>query len=159
MAYNNGQSALVELVTSTTAYTALDGIGGLFFFSGLFRSGYSTSHLRSLTILDRANQKAAGQLLLFSSNPSGSTLTNDIQPTIVAADVTKVVARIPIAAADYVTIDQAGTDFAVAEISNLGRVIKDAVGTSGLYAYLQTTGTPTYAVANGLALRLGVEWL
>lgn len=159
MANNNGQSSMIEVVTSTTAYTANDGIGGLLQFGGIFRAGYCTSHLRSLTILDRANQKAAGQLVLFSANPSGSTLTNDIQPTIVAADVTKVICRIPVAGADYVTIDQAGTDFAVAEIFNIGRIIKDVVGATNLYAIFQTTGTPTYGVTNGLQIRLGVEWV
>lgn len=159
MANDKGQASYIEVVTSATAYTALDGIGGLLSFSGIFKSAYHSSHVRSLSILDRGNQKAACQLILFNGNPSGSTLTNDIQGTIVAADVTKVICRIPIAAADFVTIDQAGTDFAVAEIFNLGRVIKDVAGTTGLYAYLQTTGTPTYGVTNGLALRLGVEWL
>lgn len=159
MASNNGNSSVLEVVTSATAYTALDGIGGTLFFGGIFRASYCSSHLRNLTILDRGNQKAAGQLILFSGNPSGSTLTNDIQGTIVAADVTKVMARIPIAAGDYVTIDHAGTDFAVAEIPNLGRIIKDIAGMTGVYAYLQTTGTPTYGVTNGLQLRLGVEWV
>jgi hypothetical protein len=159
VANNNGQSSLVEVVTSTTAYTAQDTVGGLLTFGGCFRAGYCTSHLRSLTILDRANQKAAGQLVIFGGNPSGSTLTNDIQPTIVAADVSKVIARIPVAGADFVTIDQAGVDFAVAEIPNLGRILKDTQGGTTLWAIFQTTGTPTYAVVNGIAIRLGFEWV
>lgn len=137
---------------STTAYTAKDGIGGKQTLANAVRISGGVSILQSVMVIDKANQKAALTILLFDADPSGSTLTNDAEPNIAAADIGKIIRKIDIAAADYGTVDHAGTDFAVAEITALSKVVKAASGTS-LYALITTSGTPDYGADGDLILR------
>jgi hypothetical protein len=157
----NGEVVLVTPTTSTTAYAANDVVGGKLSLGGALRAAGSVSVLQALSIVDRGNQKAALTVLLFDDDPATSTLTNDAQATFTAADIGKVAHKIDIAGSDYVTVDHAGTDFAVAEISAISKLLKGAVLnlTSGLYAVVYTTGTPTYGVTNGLTFRFDFMYL
>lgn len=143
------------LVAPATPYTALDNIGGAIALAGAVRVSGGTSILQSIFVLDRANQKAAFTILLLDGNPNdgGTTLTDNAAITLAAADISKVKRRVDIAAADYVTFDHAGTDFATAEINAISKVIKAATGTT-LYAVIQTPGTPTYP-AGALSITFG----
>lgn len=137
-------------VSTSPAYSVGDCVGGKLTLSSIVRSG-SKGLLVSVLVSDTSNQKAGLELLIFNADPSGSTLTDNTAAVIAAADVSKVIRRISIAASDYVTIDSK----AFADIVVSGRELKPASGTD-LYAALVTTGTPTYAATTALGLRLGV---
>jgi hypothetical protein len=129
-------------------------VGGKSTVAAAVRLAGGMSILQSVGVLDRSNQKAALSILLFDADPSNTTWTDNAQPTINATDISAVIRKIDIAATDYVTIDHAGTDFAVAEIAAPAKPVKSAATTS-LWMVVITTGTPTYATTGALTFRLG----
>lgn len=137
-----------NLATTAGAYTAGDNVGGKLTFAGAARSAGGTFKLVDVMILDLANQKIVGSLYLFDADPADSTSTTNDAQTIHANDVPKLIARIPVAAADYASVDSKG----VAHVA-VNRVLKLA-GTS-LYGVFVTEGTPTYGTS-GLKIRLGI---
>jgi hypothetical protein len=142
---------------STTAYAANDVVGGKLTLANAVRVAGGTSILQSVRVMDRANQKAALQIVFFDADPTNATLTNDTQVDLSAGshgDFPKIAELVVVAAADYVTIDNSGTDYAIAALPALARPIKAATGTT-LYAVVITTGTPTYGNAAALSFRFG----
>jgi hypothetical protein len=136
------------ITINAIAYSAGDSIGGKIALNGASRANFGASILDSLMILDRANQKAVLEVLIFDSDPSAATLTNNAA-FVFSTDDVKVLARIPVATADYITINGK----AVAMLRNLGAIVKPVAG-STLYAAIITTGTPTYAVGD-VQIRFG----
>lgn len=126
-------SKVVPVIT-TTAYTAGDSVGDIQTISR------DACQLHSLTILDKSNQKAAFDILIFDASPGASTTTDNSPFTFGGTDDLKVIARVSVATGDYVTI--AGE--AVAQKSSLDLSLQSA--STNLYAVPVTSGTPTYAV-------------
>ena len=135
----------VDPVVSATAYSANDNVGGRLALGSVT----IPAKLQSLTVIDRSAQAAVLEVLIFEKTPEASTITDNAALTLNAADVGNIVARIPVAAADYAA---AVNGVRVANLSNLQRIVK---GTS-LTAVLVTTGTPTYALG-ALTLKFGIE--
>ena len=132
-------------VVSATAYAANDVVGGVVSLGSVT----IPTKLQSVTVIDRSAQAAALEIVLFEKRPTASTLTDNAAPVLVAAEVGNIVARVPVAAADYAA---AIGGVRVATLSNLQRFVK---GTS-LSAVLVTSGTPTYALG-ALTLKFGIE--
>lgn len=132
-------------VVSTTAYAANDVVGGVVALGPVT----IPTKLQSVTVIDRSAQAAALEIVLFEKMPTASTLTDNAAPVLAAAEVGNIVARVPVAAADYAA---AIGGVRVATLANLQRFVK---GTS-LSAVLVTSGTPTYALG-ALTLKFGLE--
>lgn len=134
------------------AYSSGDAIGVDTPLLSVLRSGVCTGILQSLVITDRDNQKAPIEFLFFRDDPVTSAVNNTAY-AIAAADDTKFLGKVSVAAADYVTI---GT-VAVASISGIGLPVVGAfstsVGAGTIWVAPITTGTPTYATADALSLR------
>lgn len=130
---------------TTVAYTANDVVGTKMVLGPV----NAPAKLMSLTVIDRAAQAAVLEVLFFEKTPTASTLTDNGAPTLNAAEVGNIVARVPVAAADYAA---AVNGVRVANLSGLNRIVKG----SSLTAVLVTTGTPTYAVGS-LTLKFGIE--
>lgn len=139
------------LVVTAGAYHANDVIGGLLTLSNAVRVSGGTALLQSLFVLDAANQKAAMEILVFNSNPSASTFTDNAAPVIHADDRAKIIRRISVLASDYVTIG----GLAIADISPGSRVVK-AAGSRNLYMVITTPGTPTYVATSDLSVSVGM---
>ena len=140
-------------VSTSPAYSAGDLVGGKLTLSSLLRTSGGTGLLQSILLRDTSNQKAALELIIFDSDPSSTTFTDNGALSINAADVPKIIRRISIAAADYVTIGS----MAVADTDPVSKVLKAASGVD-LYACLvaATGSTPTYASTSALSLTIGV---
>lgn len=136
-------------VSTTPAYTAGDAVGGKRTLANAVRTP-GTGILQSISILDRANQKAAMTLFIFDANPTAATIT-DNAAFVFSTDDLNVIAQVSVAASDYVTTNSK----AVAVISGLQIPLKAASGTS-LYAALVTTGTPTFAATTDVQLEFGI---
>lgn len=130
---------------STTAYAANDVVGGVVSLGSVV----IPTKLQSVTVIDRSAQAAALEIVLFEKTPIASTLNDNAAPVLAAAEVGNIVARVPVAAADYAA---AINGVRVATLANLQRFVK---GTS-LSAVLITSGTPTYALG-ALTLKFGLE--
>lgn len=140
-------------VSTSPAYSAGDLVGGKLTLLSLLRTSGGTGLLQSILLRDTSNQKAALELIIFDSDPSSTTFTDNGALSINAADVPKIIRRISIATADYVTIGS----IAVADVGPLSKVIKAASGVD-LYACLVAAigSTPTYASTSALSLTIGV---
>lgn len=140
----------VTQTTNASAYEAGDAVGGKITITNAMRTSGGTGILQSIHLIDKANQKAAMELLIFESDPSAATITDDTAFTY-STDISKQIARIPIATADYVTINSIAT----VNLGGLSKVLK-ASGSANLYAALITTGTPTYVTTSDIIISFGI---
>ncbi len=142
----------VALTLDTSIYAAGDVLSDVVAVSNVCRNIDEAALLRSLTLLDEDDQAAALDIYLLSANVTIGAFNG--APSISDANARNLLAKIAVAAADYV--DLGGVR--VASYNNLDRVLKPVSGTRDIYvAAVNGAGTPTYTV-NGLRLRLGVEY-
>jgi hypothetical protein len=146
-----GFTAVIKTAPTITAsvYSAGNSVGGKQTLSNAVRTA-GTGILESLTLLDRANQKAAMTVYIFDADPTNATLA-DHGAFVFSTDDLKVIAQISIAAGDYVTTNSK----AIAVESGLSIALKTASGTT-LYAVAVTSGTPTYASTSDLQFVYGI---
>lgn len=138
----------VAPVVDTLINAAGDNIGGKLTVPGVYLGVGVPARLQGLFILDKSNQKAALDLVIWDRDPAAATITTNAALVWGTTDV-QAIARVPIAAADYVTI---GAE-AIACLRDLNTEVWSGTETT-LYAALFTSGTPTYATAAALQLRL-----
>lgn len=140
----------VTQTTNASAYEAGDAVGGKITITSAMRTSGGTGVLQSIHLIDKGNQKAAMELLIFDSDPTAATITDDTA-FVYSTDISKQIARIPIAASDYVTLNSIAT----ASLGGLSRIVK-ASGSANLYAALVTTGTPTYISTSDIIITFGI---
>lgn len=152
---NAGNGVVWEPTVATTgnatAYTAGDVVGTK--MSALvFKTGFWMAYLAGLRITDLDNQKAALTLLFFDVDPSNTTFTDNSALSWGATDYLRVVAQLNIATGDYTTVNSR----AFGTKSNLMVPVSGQTSGSDLNLYMAvvTTGTPTYATANSLRIRM-----
>lgn len=114
-------------VTATNAYGTNYVVGGLLTFANAFTSTGS-GVIQSVRVSMKKVQTCGFTLLLFKSNPSNTTWTDAAVSAINAADITKLIAAIPLTANS-----QAGT-CTVLEADGLG--IAKNIGATSLYGVL-----------------------
>lgn len=107
--------------------------------------------LTGLVVHDLTNQKSALDVVIFDSNPSATTFTDNAALDIADADLPKIIARISVLAADYVSY----ADNAEATLKGLGIDLAPATIAGNLYMILVCRGAPTY-VANELSINLNI---
>lgn len=147
------QVSIIPTVSTTPAYSSGDSIGGKMTISGALEAQTVGTILQSILIVDRANQKPQGDILIFNDDPAAATIT-DNAAFVFSTDTARLVARIPVATADYVSINS----MAVANLSNLQRIVSSpsSSGHPGkLYAAWVTTSTPTFAATTDIMLVFG----
>jgi len=132
-------TAKINPTISTSAYSAGFTVGAIQTLTNAVRKSGGTAILESLTLLDKSNQKAAMDIFIFDVNPAAATTTDHAAFAFSTNDV-NVIARVSVAATDYVTVNSE----AVAVKSGLGIAVQ-ASGSANLYAVAVTSGTPTYA--------------
>jgi hypothetical protein len=130
----------------TAVYAAGDTVGTIITIANAFRASGKAAILQSIRILDRSNQKPTGNLLFFNASPSAAT-TTDNAAFVYSTDDLLGVARVPIVASDYVTINSK----AVANLSNLGRLVYATTGTS-LFVVFVTDGAPDFVASTDLSI-------
>jgi hypothetical protein len=104
--------------------------------------------LKSITVLDKADQKVA--LWFVFLNASTSMGTENSAPNISDTNAENILAVVPIATTDYVDIGTSAMATKECSVS-----LKLASGTTSLFvAIVNSTGTPTYA-ASDLVVKFG----
>jgi len=136
-------------VSASPDYTAGDSIGGKIVLANAVRVAGGTSRIESLLITDKANQKPSGYILIFNADPTAATLT-DNAAVVLSTDLTKVIARIDVSAADYVTIDSK----AIAQVPYVGGPLKSAATTS-LWACWVALSAPNLAAVDDIEMLFG----
>lgn len=138
------------------AYSAGDVVGGVMEFARLL-GDHRRGVLKTVTVIDLGDQKAALTLLLFNAEPAGVAADNAAF-ALSAADAAKLVGKVNVAADDYETVG--GEAVAVLDVADVvegyaGANARDAVSVGTVWGVLVTTGTPTYASTSDLTVRLG----
>ena len=146
--FNKNQIVNVTPTITAGAYSANDVVGGLITLLVPSLGGGST--LRRVVVIDDDNEKAALNIYVFTAQPSAIADNAAFAPTV--ADLQKLIAVIPVAAADYTTVNSN----AYAIVPDLG--IDVALNGGYVYAYVVCTGTPAYTATTDLTFRFGF-WL
>jgi hypothetical protein len=140
----------VQPTVNTAAYSAGNTVGGIQTLTNAVRVSGGTAVLESIHIIDRANQKAAFDILIFESNPAAAT-TTDHAAFVWSTDDLKLIGHVAVSAADYVTV---GGE-AVAHETSLGIALQ-ASGSANLYVVAVTSGAPDYVAATDLQFTYGL---
>lgn len=131
----NALPVRVTLATSASPnYSTGDSLGGKIVLANAVRVAGGASDLLNLLITDKANKKPGGYIYIFDADPTAATLTDNAAAAF-STDVAKIIARLDVSAADYVTT---GT-IAVADIPYVGRQLKSAATTSLWAAFVLLT--------------------
>jgi hypothetical protein len=138
-------------VSTSPAYSDGDCVGALRTLANAVTTSGGTGILESVTILDRANQKAGVEIYLFDANPTGATIT-DNAAFVFSTDDLKVIGRVSVAAGDYVTHNSKAT----ATIKGIGLALKLNATTSMYAAVVLNGSTPTYAATTDVQITFGI---
>jgi hypothetical protein len=138
-------------VQTTPDYSAGDSVGGKITLGNVQRANKDIV-LQNVIIRDTANIKPTGNILIFSGDPTAATIT-DNAAFVFSTDITKLIARIPVATADYVTIDS----IASADIDGKGRVLQNADSLSDdLYMVFVADATLNFSATTNLSISFGI---
>jgi hypothetical protein len=139
----------VAPTVDTSAYASGDLVGPKQTLTGAGFAGVYTGTIHSVTITDLENQNADFDLVIFSTDPTGTTFTDNVAFDIADADLPKVICVI------QVTTNVAFADNGVV-IANGNNCVFDATASTGtLYAapVIRSAGTFT---ASGLTFRYSI---
>lgn len=140
----------VTLVTDTNAYADNDVLVVPQKVVGFFTSPGGTRRLKSIVLLDEADQAQDLDLLFFNADATLGTINAAVSMT--DADARKVIGAVSLVAADYVDL----VNGQVAVKQGLDWILKAADDEADLWiGAVCRSGTPTYA-ASSLKLKLGV---
>lgn len=132
------------------AYSAGDTIGVRFAVAAI-RKEAGSAIIRSISVRDLDKQNSVLKIILFDADPTGTTFTDNAALDLADADITKVIGVIPVAAADYTSLN----DNSVGHVGNLNIPIQVSSGAS-IYAVVVSGGTPTYG-DSALSLSFNIE--
>jgi hypothetical protein len=143
-------SIITPLTVSTAIYAAKESIGGKITIADAVREAGKSSILHSLMLLDKSGQKPTGFIMVFNTDPTAATITDNAAFDSSTNDV-NVCAIIPITASDWYT---PGVTKAYANIRNIGALVEPLTGTS-LYAAFISDGTPDLVATTDLQIIWG----
>ena len=137
-------------VVDTNIYAAGDNVGGKLTFADMVRTQTYSGEVRSVTVTDQGGDSASMNLILFSSDPTASTFTNNAAQAIADADLPKIICVIPVTTHYVFANNGASTAVYVGcafELSNA----------TTLYGALVATGTPTLDAVDALTVKLTIR--
>jgi len=141
------RTATAAPTCDTNIYASGDLIGGKLSLAINKANGI----IQTITLADKANQKSALDVVFFVADPSATTFTDQAAFDVDDADLLKIAGRKSIAATDYVSYN----DNAEATV-NASIAFQLTSDITTLYACIVSRGTPTYASASDLQLRVTV---
>jgi hypothetical protein len=136
--------------TGTAAYAANNLVGGKITFGNAERRPSVGGRIRTIVVGDQEGKNAPGTLWLFDADPTASTFTDKAVLNVASADVSKIIAAVPIGSTDYVAI---GT-FVKSIATEKGLEIPY---NGALYGAFQVAGSFSWAGSTSLSVRVGVE--
>lgn len=148
-------------VSTSPAYTAEDAVGGVMTFSvpgGQF--GYQGAVISGF-VLDKACQAGGYELFLFSSNPSGSTVTDNAALVIADADISKLIGVIefPISAPNNrFSFASTSAVYVTQGIYIPYAATVTSADSGAIYGALRAKGTPTFGATSDITVQLSLEY-
>lgn len=145
---------VVTPTVDTSAYGTGDVISTVQELTNAVAEAGGIAELRSLVVSDESNQKSAIDLVFFDENPVNSIGADNAAYALNDADAPKVVGRITVAAADYVS---SSTTSAEATLKNIGLLLKAKAASKSVWMAIISRGSPTYGAAGDLIVKLGLD--
>jgi len=140
----------------TNVYASGDLIGGKLTFSKVMANIESSGVLREVHVYDKAKQAVTLTLILFSSDPTGTTFTDQAAFDVADADLDKIVAIVPLST--HLSLNDNSVTYATGlAIPVRSTDVTDRDTRRTLYGALMSGGTPTYAAATDVKVRLAIE--
>ena len=150
-----GASTIITTGTvtvSTTVYASGDlaGTGGVLTFPNAGRTAGNTGVVQSVVLTDRAKLDKEFDLVIFNSNPDGTTFTDNAALDIADGDLNKI--------AGVITFDSYDdfNDNSVATVANVGIVYDLASTTTTLYGALVARTAATFVAITDVTVHLGL---
>lgn len=145
----------VNVTVAAATYTAKDALHtGAILLTGCFQGHNHGGELCTITVIDQAENTTNGglNLIFFSANPSGSTITAEADIDFLDADLDSYcLGFATVAAADYIDF----ADNSIACVRNVGLHMQtDLPNDRNLYMVVRAVGTPTYAATTDLRIKL-----
>lgn len=135
-------------VISTTAYAAKDAVGDLLQFASAARAPGGSIRIEAIQIVDKAQQMADLDLVLFDRTITAPTDNAVFDPT--DAELANVIGVVPIGGGYYADFN----DNAVAAVSGLG--ISAVLNGTDLFGVLVARSTPTYGTTSDLVVTVTI---
>lgn len=146
--------SVTPTVSASPDYAQYDAVGGKQTLTAAAIVSGGTVVLESLTVIDIAGVSPQFDILIFDSDPSSATIT-DNAAFVPSTDITKVIARIPVVTADWQLIT-AGIAVASVSPDKLGQVLT-ASGSANLFAAVVARGAINLASTGDLTFRYGFK--
>lgn len=138
-------SKSAQPTVDTAAYAAGDAVGGLLTFAGIARGGGAVVEIVQVVVTDLAKQNAPLDLVLFDRAFTPTTDNTPFDPA--DADLPNLVGILNVVAADYASFND--NSAAIKKVSVFCKP-----NTADLFGQLVARGTPTYAAATDLQIKL-----
>lgn len=135
-------------VTTGSAYAAGNQVDSLITFTNAAASNNGLVLVQSMCLDDLDNLSQTYDFVLFSQNPSGSTLADKTTPVFVAADWAHVEAAWTFFGAETISVGSRGVN----NKYSIATLVNTTGNQRNLYGLLIARGTPTYTTATALTL-------
>lgn len=143
-------TTLQQTVTPASAYTAGNAVGGKIALAALLPAGPDAKlAIVDIVLLDKSAQAVAYDLLFFDADLAG-TIADKTAFAIAAADLAKSLGHLSLSG-----LVNLGANGGIISLSNIYKRLSLPAG--GLWGVLVARGTPTYAGASDLSLRITTE--
>lgn len=130
------------------AYSALDAVGGMLTFTGLFKAQNAGAALVGMVITDLAKQNAGLVLVLF--NQTFTATADNAAFDVSDTDILNIIGYVGVLAADYKSFNDNSIAVGVSQIA-----MRSATASGTIYGQLYLpTNAPTYASTGDLQVRL-----
>lgn len=155
-AQNVGATRFVSATPTvdTGAYASGDLIGGKLTFSNALRATVGTGYLISAEIQDKSAVASDLDLVIFASDPSSTTFTDQAAFDPADADLSKVVTIISFGSTSRYAFNDNGVKYVGSIVLPLGK--NAAPVSTTLYGALVSRGTPTFAASGDVTVTLGI---
>lgn len=135
-------------VISTTAYAAKDAVGGLLTFANAVRSSGGSCRIEAAQVVDKGQQQADLELLLFDRSITAPTDNAAFDPT--DAELNYCVGMVPLAGGLWSDLN----DNSVGTVNNVG--LSCVLNGTDLYGVIVSRSTPTYTSTSDLVVTLTI---
>ena len=149
--YPNTVCVYASPSVDTSAYESGDLIGGKLTFAGALRAATSSGYVVSATVFDQAAQAVDLELVLFGSDPTATTFTDQAALDVADADTFKVASAVSFGSASRFAWADNGMKY-------VSEIMRPVVGAStSLYGALVSRGTPTFATSADVRVQVCVS--
>lgn len=145
-----------DVTVDTAIFAAGDAMhSSVITLSNVVQGSVPSARIESVTVVDQANQKSALDILFFSANPSNTTVTVNGALDVDDGDLDNYfLGHISVAATDYASL--ADNAYGTKQGISLP-VFSSRQGVRDIYCIVVCRGTPTFAAATDLRIKLGIK--